>query len=305
MRTLLLAAVCGAMAATAASAQTFTFTTLDNPGDPTFNQLLGINDNGVIVGYFGSGQPGHPNIGYQIAPPYTKYNPEMQPGSLQTQATGINNAGLTTGFWSDTNTGSDNNFAFARVPNNGHFTYVSTIDPNTNAAPAISNALGVNKGNIVVGFYNDVSGTPHGFTYNIGTSVYSAVTLPNNPPLTATGINDSNEICGFFKNPSGATVGFVKNSTGGVVTKFTVPGTTVTQLFGINNEGVVVGSYTDTNNNTHGLYYTPANGNWLTVDQPNAVGLTVLNGLNNRGELVGFYQDAAGNFHGMIVTVSK
>ena len=68
MRALLLAAA-ACLAASAASAQTFSFTTLDNPGDPTFNQLLGINDNGVIVGYFGSGAAGHPNVGYEISPP--------------------------------------------------------------------------------------------------------------------------------------------------------------------------------------------------------------------------------------------
>jgi hypothetical protein len=31
------------------------FLVLDNPGDPNFNQLLGINDGHVIVGYFGDG----------------------------------------------------------------------------------------------------------------------------------------------------------------------------------------------------------------------------------------------------------
>ena len=31
------------------------FFVLNNPGDPAFNQLLGINDGHVIVGYFGDG----------------------------------------------------------------------------------------------------------------------------------------------------------------------------------------------------------------------------------------------------------
>ena len=35
---------------------TYTYTTLDNLTDPTFNQLLGINNGGLIAGYFGSGQ---------------------------------------------------------------------------------------------------------------------------------------------------------------------------------------------------------------------------------------------------------
>ncbi|HWG24343.1 hypothetical protein, partial [Actinospica sp.] len=36
----------------------YSFTTVDDPADPTFNQLLGINQNGIIAGYFGSGAAG-------------------------------------------------------------------------------------------------------------------------------------------------------------------------------------------------------------------------------------------------------
>ena len=45
-----------AQAATTTSATSYTFTTLDNQADPTFNQLLGINSHNVIAGYFGIGR---------------------------------------------------------------------------------------------------------------------------------------------------------------------------------------------------------------------------------------------------------
>jgi hypothetical protein len=301
--TLALAAASLLSGTAALHAQTFTFTTLDNPGDPTFNQLLGINDSGVIVGYFGSGALGHPNIGYEIAPPYTKYTSNMEPGSVQTQATGINNKGLTTGFWSDTNTGTDANFAFVRQPVGSHFQYVSAVNPLVQSQPLVSQALGINNSNVVAGFYDDANGTPHAYTYNLT----SAIAYPfdvGNHPAAATGINDHNEICGFFVNGP-KTLGFVKNGSGGVTTSFIVPGTTFTQLLGINNEGVAVGFYQDSNNIMHGLYYTPSNGAWLTVNDPNGVGGTVVNGINNKGELVGFYIDAAGNYHGMLVAVTQ
>ncbi len=50
------------------------FTTLDDQADPTFNQLLGINDEGKIAGYFGSGTPPtvHPNKGYTLNFPYSQ-----------------------------------------------------------------------------------------------------------------------------------------------------------------------------------------------------------------------------------------
>ena len=38
-----------------AAGMSYTFKTLDDHADPTFNQLLGINDHGKIAGYFGSG----------------------------------------------------------------------------------------------------------------------------------------------------------------------------------------------------------------------------------------------------------
>src|SRR5579871_4509728 len=61
----------------------YAFTTLDDQADPTFNQLLGINDHGVIAGYFGSGLSGHPNKGYTLVPPYGQgnYINENFPGS--------------------------------------------------------------------------------------------------------------------------------------------------------------------------------------------------------------------------------
>jgi hypothetical protein len=50
----------------------------------TFNQDLGINNSGVIVGYFGSGAAGHPNQGYTVVPPYGQANftSENFPGSV-------------------------------------------------------------------------------------------------------------------------------------------------------------------------------------------------------------------------------
>jgi hypothetical protein len=303
MRAFLLAGV-ACIAASAASAQTFTFSTLDNPADPTFNQLLGINDNGIIVGYFGSGAVGHPNIGYEISPPYTKFTSNNQPGSVQTQATGINNARDTTGFWSDTNLGSgDANFAFLRAPIGHNFTYVSTIDPNTGSVPRVSQALGINNSNVVAGFYADANGVSHGFTYTLSTGAYTAFGLKD-ASAAFTGINDSGTVCGTITNAE-QTYGFTRNSSGGVFGSFHVPGSKNTQLLGINNEGVTVGFYIDANNLTHGLYYVPATGNWLQVDFPSGVQGTVINGINNKNELVGFYTDAAGNVHGMVVTVTQ
>lgn len=302
MKTIALAAVATLIAAQAFAAPSFT--TIDNPSDPTFNQLLGINDNGVISGYFGSGAAGHPNQGYTIAPPYTAFQPDNMPGSVQTQATGINKGGATSGFWAPTDLGGgqDANFGFIRWPNHGQFRYLSVNDPLLAGSPSVNQVLGVNNANIAVGFYNDINGAPHGYVFTVKTGAFTPVTVPGSTSSAATGINNVNLICGFFTNANGRTLGFLKPLSGGAAIHFGVPGSNLTQLLGVNASGVAVGFYADNQGETHGILYNPKNGQWVQVDNPNGAMGTVLNGLNDKGQVVGFYTDAAGNTHGMLVT---
>jgi hypothetical protein len=147
----------------AASAAAYTFTTLDDRADPTFNQLLGINGHHVIVGYFGSGADAqHPNKGYVLKPPYGQgdYTSENFPGSAQTQVVGINNTGDTAGFWV---TGNGTNHGFVRW--NGVFENLN--DPKTpHAAGSVNQLLGVSDNGVAVGFYNDAAGHSHAYQVN-------------------------------------------------------------------------------------------------------------------------------------------
>ena len=117
----------------------YTFHTLNDNRDTTFNQLLGINDNGKVAGYFGSGEKGHPNKGYELLPNYRQgnYINENFPGSAQTQVTGLNNHGVTVGFWVN---GKGANFGFYAV-HQRHYRKVSfpTAD---NAKPSVDQLLG-------------------------------------------------------------------------------------------------------------------------------------------------------------------
>src|SRR5689334_15600688 len=69
---------------TGGSPVSYGFRTLGDGADPTFNQLLGINNDGTIAGYFGSGAAGHPNKGYLLLPPHGhgSYQNENFPGSV-------------------------------------------------------------------------------------------------------------------------------------------------------------------------------------------------------------------------------
>lgn len=290
-------AVVLALASSGAGAIPYTFLTLDNPADPTFKQLLGINNAGVIAGYYGSGAAGHPNEGYVLAPPYPpgSYTNENFPGSAQTQVTGINNAGLTVGFWSNTNNGPPNDANIGFTYAGGTFT---TVNDPLAPSPPVNQLLGVNDVNLAAGFYDDAAGNSHGFIYNIGAASFTSVDFPGATSTTATGINNGDTISGFYIDAGGNVHGFLDN--GGTFMGLDAPGDVSTMLLGLNNNGLAVGVGTDTGGLMHGLIYDILTNSWTTLDDPSGIGTTTLNGINDRGQVVGFFVDASDNTNGFL-----
>ena len=286
----------------------YQFLTLNDNRDVTFNQLLGINNEGQIAGYFGSGAQGHPNKGYRLGPPYAQwtYVNENFPGSVQTQVTGLNDRGVTVGFWSGQNTANNANanFGFYRVA--GRY-YTVNFPTGNNASPQVDQLLGVNDHDVAAGFYTNAQGNNRGYTYNIRARSFSRVLVPGapggvaGPSLTATAINNAGDVAGFYAKTSAQTDAFVLMHGGRFLT-LAVPGAAMTQAFGINDRDEVVGTYTTGSGNntaTHGFTWRPGHG-FRTVDDPHGHGTTTLNGVNDLGDLVGFYTDAAGNTDGML-----
>jgi hypothetical protein len=277
----------------------YTYTTLDDQSDPTFNQLLGINSHGKISGYFGSSAPGHPNQGYTIGPPYgqANYTSENFPGSAQTQVTGLNNKGDTVGFY--VNAAGDQ---VGFVEWNGAFT--SYKDPHTPHMPNyVDQLLGINDAGIAVGFYVDAANNAHAVQLDQATGVFTAI-KGLGPNSFATGINDNGDVVGYTMNTTG-TFGWLLKA--GQLTTFQFPGGLPTIALGLNKYDEVVGSFTDAAGDTHGFTLTHPAGpvsHWTQVDDPNALNTpgngTIVNGLNNAGDLVGFYTDVAGNVDGML-----
>ena len=304
-----LAGAASASTLSASSATSYRFATHDNTRDLTFNQLLGINDEGVIAGYFGSGAQGHPNKGYVLLPPYGQgnYVNENFPGSVQTQVTGLNNRGVTVGFWSSMNTASMSNNNFGWVNVDGHFRNADFPTGNP-ASPPVDQLLGVNDSDIAVGFYTDANGNNHGYEYNINTSRFSTVVDPSAPgaSLTAAAINDRGDVAGFYTNPgTGNTDGFLLSH--GHLTDLAVPGASSTMALGVNNYDEVVGVYTVGSGSSaqmHGFTWTAQHG-FSTVDDPHGMGTTTINGVNDFGQVVGFYVDANGNTDGFVATPQR
>ncbi len=290
-----------------ASAGTYSFQTLDNPGDPAFNQLLGINNAGVIAGYFGDGTT-VPNNGYTLSGGV--YTPENFPGAAQTQVVAINNvlnsgAYNTAGFYVD-NTGANHGFS------NMGGTFTTVDNALTTSTPAFNQLLGLNDHNVAVGFYQDSAMNFHGYEVDLTTNTFTPITLPgglNATSVTAAGVNNGGVISGFYTNTSGAVHGFIDN--GGTFTSYDDPNGngTNTSFFGLNNKGQVVGSYVDANG-TNGLLFNYLTNTWQTIDDPKqsfstafGVNGTTVNGINDMGQLVGFYSDGT-NVNGFLATAT-
>jgi hypothetical protein len=278
----------------------YQFVELGSTRDVTFNQLLGINNKGVIAGYFGSGNGGHPNKGYQINPPYAQGDiaSENFPGSVQTQVTGLNDDGVTVGFYSTQNKAlptQDNNFGW--WAQGGHFHKVDYPTSN-NSNPPVNQLLGVNNSGTAVGFYNDSAGNSHGYAYNLKSHAFKLVAISGASSVTAAAINNHGDVAGFFTKGT-ATDAFLKLHSGKEIT-ISVAGAMMTQAFGVNDKDWVAGTYTLKSGATFGFIYILGDRLLTGFSDPNGVGTTLFNGINNENDIVGFYTDSAGNTDGML-----
>ena len=265
---------------------TYSFTSVADPADVTFTQLLGVNDAGAIAGYFGSGATGHPNQGFTLALPST-FSAENYPASMQTQVIGIDSVANTAGFYID-NAGTTHGFADI----NGSF---ATVDF---AGTTFNQLLSLNDKGEAAGYYQDAAGTFHPYTWQNGT--FTAVNFAGLVSAQATGVNNEGVIVGFNQTSMTTATGFILDGT--ALTTLVFPGAPMTQGLGINNSGQVVGSYVDANGNTHGFLYTMNTGTYQAIDDPNTNSMTIVNGLNDQGEIVGFYLDGSGNTVGLVGT---
>jgi hypothetical protein len=324
-------AACGAaLAPTAAQAAGYSFQTINDPADfppppgaggLTFTNLMGITSNGdTIPGFYGSGQAGDPNTGFVLTLPktFTASNatfPGLVPpfNAAQTQMTAINGNGTTfTGYTYPTNTGVATDFQFGFYEQGGVFHMVNNpktpdcgmgvCDPRVITENQL---IGVNNANLAVGFYNDIHGDSHGYTYDIKTNTFSAdINDPNAVSTVTAAINNSGEIAGFFTDKNtGAIQGFIEK--GGVFTTISAPGAAETELLGINDNGLAVGFECAvagcSGGPQHGIIYDTLTNTFTTLDPPGSMA-TTFNGLNDRGQIVGFFVDGTGNTDGVLGT---
>jgi hypothetical protein len=164
----------------------FTVQSVQYPTDPTFTQLLGINNSGEIAGFHGATTAS----GFTLKLP-NSFTTENYPLAAQTMVTGINGAGSTVGIYIDT---AGTTHGFTDIGG----TFKTVDQPGT----VFNQGLGINNSNETVGYSSAID--PAGM---IGQKAYSQLggtftsinaLLPANMNSQAVGINNAGTIVGFY-----------------------------------------------------------------------------------------------------------
>jgi probable HAF family extracellular repeat protein len=184
------------------------FTTVDYPGSQIateFNQLLSQNDNYQAAGYYSNSIANTtPDIPYTYDEVGGVFHVIMIPGAVGgAQATGINNSGVTCGFFIDAN-----------QVNHGWIIFNGIFMPLDVPGSTFTQALGLNNRGQVVGAFTDGGGQTHGFVYTIGTASFQTIDEPQGVGTTiVNGINDAGKLVGFY-GTAPINTGFVATPTG-------------------------------------------------------------------------------------------
>jgi uncharacterized membrane protein len=231
------------------------------------------------------------------APPLTfKFTKASVPGAKSTNAGGINNLGMSVGFYTDS-AGVGHGYILKG-------TKVTTLDdPHAKAGTTGANNIQYN-GTAVVGVYTNSAGVGVGFVYKKG--IYGSIPGPKgNTGTSANSINDKGAIVGNYADSAGVQHGFLLVN--GKYKKLDVPGGLGTVATGINNKGTIVAYYFVNSSGKVGSVFTTNNGKTYTkINVPGAgpVGSAALD-LNNEADVSYEWFDKAGLFHGALLHGGK
>ncbi len=252
----------------------------DYPG-ATSTTPIGINDNGEISGYYVDGNNVTRGFVRLRNGNFLPAIVEPNDNGNSTRGQRINNSRVVCGYYSGNSTfhgflffrgrfhefnlqGEQNTLIFA---NNdigsfvGSYGDLSTLGAFLNSAgvttlfdvasSGVTEPLGINNFDEIVGFYFDTAFNAHGFFRDNAGAQTFPMDFPGAIFTYLTDLNDSRIMVGLYGDPAGALHGFVLTPDGQAV-PFDVPGAVETGLNGINNAGFMCGRYTDTNGIPHG-----------------------------------------------------
>lgn len=213
-------------------------------------------------------------------------------GSTNAVADGINNEGLVTGYYQDSNS-QYHGFVWRNSA-------LETVDYPGSASTLL---YGLNNRAISIGYYSDSSGAQHTATYSVRDRTWTALPdIPGYPLNEGYAINDYGVAVGnAFSNTTNATVAWIWHPEQGSYSFFAVPEAAqyTTSPSGLNNKDQVVGYFADTNGVYHG--FLREYGTYTIINFPGATN-TFPDGLNNKGVMQGQILDTAGAAEGFLAT---
>ncbi len=183
------------------------FTMVNNPKTPdcsvsgacdsgviTENQLIGVNNKNLAVGFYNDSHGDSHGYTYNIAT--NTFSADINdPDAASTVTAAINNSDDIAGFFTDSS-GVTHGF----IDNGGVF---STVDP---AGSTETQLLGLNDNGIADGFAV-IGGVQHGILFDSLTNAFTILDPPGSTSTTLNGLNDAGDVVGFFVDASGNTDG--------------------------------------------------------------------------------------------------
>jgi len=214
-----------------AKTKVYKFRSADYPGG-TLSTVLDY-EGGIAVG--GTSFGSEPEIGFAYRG--TTNSVIAYPGSISSEASGVNASGHIVGAFADQN-GVVHGFLYDGK------TY-ATIDP---PGSTYTCTLGINAAGEIVGYYS-VNYVSHGFLLSNGSFI--EIDFPSMPATTVTGINDKGAIAGSYLDFNNVSHGFTLID--GTFTTVDVPEAQQTYLKRISNNGNVAGYLQDAYYQLHGI----------------------------------------------------
>jgi hypothetical protein len=198
------------------------------------------------------------------------------------QVTGVNATDTVTGWYG----GGE---SFVRTAD-------GTITPFAVPGATGTDAVSINDGNSIAGFYYDGLQIAHGFI-RAADGTITTFDVRGASETFPSSINNKGEIAGYYQDSTNHSHGFIRGA-GGKIKTFDAPGATSTLSLDLNGKGMIVGYYGDANGFPHGFLRAP-DGTIVTIDGPQAEG-TFARAINIKGVITGWYDETNGTEHGFV-----
>ena len=269
-RSVLFLGLLGFLLPAIAVAQTgnYNFTTIDYPGIIGNTIPTAINDAGLVVGSYTDTQSVTHGFIYSGNGQYTSFDAPGN-GTLGTYVYGVNNAGVITGYF------EDSNGAHGFIKAGQQFTQ---LDFGLDEATVV---YGINNNGEVDGWYASSQGV-QSFIYNYNTQVLTFISC-SGAPIETWGINDQSQVVG----PDIQGVGDAYYYNQGVCTTINYPGLSTTVAAGINNNGLVAGYADDgSDGDAVSFLWVTSSQQFITINYSSPIGIL---GINNNADITGVY----------------